>query len=218
MQGPFAYAKSVALMAALAVAGCGSLVELPGTNAKAPQIFSVSPLEAVDGTDGREWSIFIEEPTVPGELRSNRIAVRRQSLEISYLAGVQWPEHTANLIRRHLLVSLDNSARFQTISESDIELPADYRLKLDVRDFHVIERAGGNDINMSIAVRLVRNGPVRLIGQTILTSNQQTRAIVPATIADAFDGVLDDVAGQLHRWVVKTLTRSEGNSARLDTD
>lgn len=213
MRIPAGYMKWVLLAGALATAGCGSLVELPGSNAEAPQIFSVSPLDG-DGADGTtEWAIFIEEPTVPGELRSNRIAVRQRDLEISYLSGVRWSEHTANLIRRHLLVSLGNSTRFQAISDRDIELPADYRLKLDVRDFHVTESAGGEQVRMTVAMRLVRNGPVRLVDETILTSTQRSGSAAASSVAGAFDRALDDVAGQLHSWLSDTLARDGDSTA-----
>jgi len=193
--------------ASLALAACGPLIELPGSG-PAPDHVALTALTNNVETKTDEFILIVDEPTMPGELIGADIAIKSPGgHRVNYLDGARWTSRTPLILHRYLIASFDNAAPWHTIGGGSLlEIPADYRLKLDVRDFHA-ELNGAPNVFVTIAAKLVRNGPVELIDARQFKTRADAASRSPADLARAFDTAMDEVSRKMIDWVEQAVPR-----------
>lgn len=192
------------ILAALLVAGCGPIIDLPGGGEPAP-LYELRALDgaATVGASGIEWTIFIEEPSAPNSLRSDRLAVRPGNARIEYIADARWSDQLPRMIGRYVVESLENAGVRNVIGQEHIELRGDYRLKLDIRDFSATASAGGRiqQVEVRLSVLMVRAAPAEIIARQQFTATVDVNGDSVAAIVEAFNSAIDDTMSRMIGWL-----------------
>lgn len=205
-----AFAPFAAGLLSAALAACGPIVELPG-GGPPPSVYELDPLARLEtGLPASDVTVLVEEPGISGSLRVDRIAIKPSANRVEYFAASKWADRTPLLIHNHILQSLETAGAFRVIGFSSIDLPSDYRLKLDVRDFQAEEAgAGAYDVKVRILARLITQGPVRIIAEKSFSSNLQAPGAGTESVVATFNEALDDVVRDMARWLAESLAAAE---------
>ena len=200
-------------MAVLLIAACGPLVEFPG-GGEAPRLFQLNPAASLGSTVSRtDLTILVEQPTVPGGLRSDSIAVRAGEHEIKYLAGARWGDRASRLIERYIVESMAQTGAIGVIGVESLDLPNDFRLKIDVQEFSAIAGASENALIQNVEVRIsatvVRSMPVSIIATRTFSSSVNTTSEDPADIVAAMNEAADSVIADMFAWLLNVVDGAE---------
>ncbi len=188
------------LMISLSLAGCGSLVDFGG--GEPPAIYRLSPTQTSSPGVGGGWSIQIDQPTIIAALRGDEIAVTKNGSRIEYYADAIWVDRTARVVQRFLLERFEDAP--DVFATSMGNLPTDWTLQLDIRDFtaHADDDQLGATVTLNVSAMLLQQAkPVAVRGQkkfliTVTASTQMLDAVVPA-----FGRALEKLASDILRWV-----------------
>lgn len=194
--------RFVVLIPALLVAGCGSLIDLPG-GGEPPALYE---LRAYDGPErdvvSRNWILFVEVPSVPGTLRTDQITVRLDARRLEYLAGARWSDRTPQLIARYLEESVENSGLAAVVGAGTVEIAGDYRLKIDIRDFSADVSDGGSaQINVRFGALVLRSAPAEIVSRRQFDASATARGRKADAIIEAFNNALDQATSELLLWL-----------------
>lgn len=192
------------LIPALLLIGCSSIIDLPG-GGEPPALYE---LQAYDGPAGgvteRNWVLFVEEPSVPGTLRTDQITVRLGARRLEYLAGARWSDRTPQLIGRYLEESVENSGLAAVVGAGTVEIAGDYRLKIDIRDFSADVGGGGMaQVNVRFGALVLRSAPAEIISRRQFKASAAARGRKADAIIAAFNDALDQATGELLSWLAE---------------
>lgn len=205
-----AFAPFAAGLLSATLVACGPIVELPG-GGPPPSVYELEPV-ALPGEDlaVADVTVLIEEPGISGSLRVDRIAIKPSANRVAYFAASKWADRTPLLIHNHILQSLETAGAFRVIGFAAIELPSDYRLKLDVRNFQAEETgAGVYDVKVRILARLITQGPVRIIAEKSFSSDLRAPGAGTESVVATFNEGLDEVVRDMARWLAAALAEAE---------
>ena len=196
----------IAPVLALAPAGCGPLIDLGGSEGPVAH-YALTPLDELPRDfDQRGVVLFVEEPTLPGGLRSSAIAVRSSETRIEYLSGAQWAERPSEMIRRQLIETLEKAGLAQIVGQGSLEIASDYRLKSDIRAFQAdaAEGPARAQARIAVVVKLVRTAPTEIIAtRRFEASAQADSRDLDRTIA-ALDAALHVILTDVVMWLDDT--------------
>ena len=200
-------------MAVLLIAACGPLVEFSG-GGKAPRLFQLNPAASLGSTVSRtDLTILVEQPTVPGGLRSDSIAVRTGEHEIKYLAGARWSDRASRLIERYFVESMERTGAIGVIGVESLDLPNDFRLKIDVHEFSAIAGPSKNALIQNVEIRIsatvVRSTPVSIIATRAFSSSVNTTSEDPADVVAAMNEAADSVMADMFAWLLNVVDKAE---------
>lgn len=199
------FLKSFAAVAILIVGGCSSLIDL--SSGPAPAHYVLNPMDKFPAMEAAmpPVTILVDEPGVPGGLRSERIPVRTSDNEIAFFGGARWADRVPLLIHNYVLESLENSGRVTVVGYTEIEIPSDYRLKLDLRDFHADFRTSTDrgEAVVRLKARLVRQGPVEIVAEETFEASVGFSGNQAAGAVSAFDDAMAEVTTDLVLWLDK---------------
>lgn len=193
--------RALALLAVLALGGCGPLVQIGG-NDKAPVALLTLRATATPGAPAADLtrSVSVVTPNVPGPLQTLRLPVIQRDTELAYLTGATWAEQPNKLFARVLA---------DTIAASGVAV-------LDARQTSVgaARTLGGTLVEFSLDVRSPASPAVVLRYDALLTGDGgKTIAIrrfdrrvpvasqAPGDVAIALNGAANAVAGEVAAWL-----------------
>ncbi|MEM7569683.1 MAG: ABC-type transport auxiliary lipoprotein family protein [Pseudomonadota bacterium] len=194
------------LLALCALLGaCGPLVDLGGQSGPPARIYEVSAAgQASIASLETPAIILVEEPFASSVLDSDRIAVTLSGGEIQFLSGARWSDRPTRMARRVLQDTLGSVDGLTALGRGGLDIPSEYRLKVQLRDFHVDNRSGTARTAVSVQAWLVETG-----GDLVATQSFSAASDLPIVdSANAVSGVqsdLSDVARALTQWVADTL-------------
>lgn len=191
-----------ALLPALLLAGCSSIIDLPG-GGEAPAIYELRAYDG-PGQQYRNWVLFVEEPSVPGALRTDQIIVRVGQRRLEYLAGARWSDRTAHLVGRYLEESIENSGLATVVGAGTVEITGDYRLKIDIRDFSAdVSGRGPARVNVRFGALVLRVAPAGIVGRKQFEASAEARGRQGDAIIEAFNEALDQATADLLAWLAE---------------
>lgn len=200
-----------ALIATLLVAACGPILELPG-GGEAPRLFRLNPSSDLASFAATvDATILVEQPTVPGGLSSDYIAVRSGEHEIEYLAGARWSDRAGELIARYFVESLQGSGAIRAIGVESLDLPNDFRLKINVQEFAAIAGEGApiSSVEFRFSATIVNSMPVSIVATKTFSSLVNIRRQDPADIVAALNEAADSVMGEMFGWLLTVINGTE---------
>lgn len=191
-----------ALFPVFLLAGCSSIIDLPG-GGEAPALYELRAYEGTKGSQpSRNWILFVEEPSVPGALRTDQIVVRLGPRRLEYLAGARWTDRTPHLVGRYLEESIENSGMATVVGAGTVEIAGDYRLKIDIRDFSADVGSGRRaSANVRFGAIVVRSAPAEIIGKKQFAASSEARGGQAGDIIEAFNDALDQATADLLTWL-----------------
>jgi cholesterol transport system auxiliary component len=181
--------KSAALVALLALAGCGSTVSAPVT-------FDLTvPAGRALSSAGRS-QILIADPTALQALSSDRIVVTTGPT-ISYLGGAQWSDQLPTLVQARLVTSFENSGR--AVARPGSGVSADYSLNLNLRRFEITSGEQPEAV-VEISAAIVSQRDGRITAARVFTSAVPVATVSARDGAPALDQAATTVFGEIVRW------------------
>lgn len=197
----------LALLVALLplLSACGGLIDL-GPDGPPATIYTLEPLPRAAAQEPGAPRIYVEEPQVSGALDSQRILVRRGGVSIETLADARWEARTSRLVQRQIATSLDNSAALEAIGEFNIDLPVDYRLRIDLRAFEaqVPEGGGPTDIEIAFVALLIDPTSSAVLASRHFSASGEVGGAGNAAIIARFNREMQALVGDLAAWIVAT--------------
>ncbi len=194
----------ISLALLFALAGCGPLVEFPGQGEEAPVYYELTPDRRLVVKNAEiPWMVFIEEPSMAQSLRRERIAVKPEADRLEYLAGAQWSDRAPDMIRRFVVESLENSGLVTAVGAESLDLPTEYRLRMDVRDFEAVfyPDPARPKINIRFAVMLIRTAPVEIIDTRTFQTSVSADNNNADAIVSAFNRSMNSIMGDVTDWI-----------------
>lgn len=203
------YRLPIIVWISLMLVACGPLVEIGG-GGDAPRLFRMNSNKQLVGSGGRrDVTVFVEQPTVPGSLRSDHIAVRSGDHEIKYLPGVRWSDRTSKLVARYVVESLEDLGLVGVIGIESLDLPSDFRLKLDIREFAAIAEDGDGasiaEVEVRLAATIIHSTPLSIVATRTFSGTVRPLTDDPAEVVKAFNEALDQTMLEMTAWLLATI-------------
>jgi ABC-type uncharacterized transport system auxiliary subunit len=200
-------------MAILLLAACGPILELSG-GGEAPRLFQLNPAPGLaSSTSVGNLTVLVEQPTVPGGLSSDFIAVKSGDHEIKYLAGARWSDRASQLMARYVVESIEQSGAIGVISVESLDLPNDFRLKLDIQEFSAFtgptENAPVRNVEVKISATIVQSMPIDIVAKRAFSGLVNTRSENPADIVAAMNEAADLVMRDMFAWLLNVVDGAE---------
>lgn len=200
--------KIVAFMMLPLLAACGPIIEFPGSG-DAPKHFQLSPISVAlpssPATENDINSIYLEAVTASGVLKTTNILVKSGANELQYYHDALWVDRTPILVGRFLTEAMGSDRYFRVISNDNIEIPVQYRLKTDLREFSVSIGSRKPQIEINLSVMLVRSGPVEIISMKNFEYNEAADSAKIEDVVAGFNKGMDNIAQDIINWTHTSL-------------
>ena len=196
----------LALVAALALAGAGCTLALPGQGVP-PQLFTLSPKSTYSSdlpTVG--WQLVVELPVTAESHNTLRIALRQGPLSLEYYKNARWTERAPVMVQTLLVESFENTGKIVAVARKATDLRADYVLKVELREFQVeYDTAGAPSAHVRLNVKLVK-----MPQRTIIASHKAERRVRAEgsdmnQVIYAFDGALGGTLKSVVEWALRAV-------------
>ncbi len=201
----------LAVAGLLALGGCADLLQAAGPPSTrytlTPKSSFPADLPAVS------WQLVVDRPVARGGLDTNRIAVQPTPTEVKYFAGARWNERAPRMLHTLVLESFENSGRIVGVGREAIGLRADYRLKLELREFQAEYYDGAETatVHVHIHAKLVQGTLDKIVAAHSFRAAEPVEGRGMAPVIAGFDHALGKVLRQVVAW---TLAEPEGGSRR----
>ena len=194
--------RAFLLVSPLLLAACSGLVDL-GPGGPPPASYTLPPVMHADDATSKPVRLLVEEPGVAGALDSDRIAVRRSPILIEYLADARWEDRVPRLIERHLTAYLDSRDGLAAVGALAADLPAAYRLRLDLRAFEadVSEDRAAPLAMVAMAATVQSTTSSDIVAERYFMASERADATDAEAIVRALGTATDRVAAALADWI-----------------
>jgi cholesterol transport system auxiliary component len=180
------------LMAAVALAGCTTLISGPPSN-----IFDLTAPGDVKAPRGG-LQVLVPQPTTVRALDTDRIAARPSPTEYAYLPNAVWSDNLPKLLQARLVETLQNSGRVRAAATPGQGLLIDYQLLVDVRAFEITSEGAVADF----AVRLMNDRNGRVLKSRVFRYGVQIAARDNANMVAALDKAMDLAFADIVKWAL----------------
>lgn len=186
----------ILLVAALA-AGCGPLVQIGGTDEPPPSLLTLSAeAEATGVQEGAP--VLFALPTVPGKLRTLRVAVRTADNQVQYLARANWVDQPNKLFQRVLANMFEAVTGRPALDEGNVDVAPALRISGDLAEFGLDVRGAGEVVVRYDAVATSPGGG--LVGSRAFEARVPVAARTGPAVAGALNEAANDVAREVAAW------------------
>jgi len=193
------FASIIAASAALATAGCVSLLPEPRPNTlyrlAAADLDASAPVTA-------PVTVLIDRISAPRGLAGDRIAIQRSGA-IAYMAGAAWISPGPQLMEGAVFDAFYNGAPLIAPAHAEDGVRARYELDLDLRHFEA-EYDQGEDaaplVRTAVRARLIDRENRALVAARTIESTARATANRQGAIVAAFSSATDDATRALATW------------------
>jgi cholesterol transport system auxiliary component len=193
-------------------AACGPLVNLsPGGSPLT--YYSLTPANNFDSApEAQPIILLVERPVAPGHLDTPHIALKPSSLEVQYFAKVKWADQAPRMIQNLLVTSFENAASLKSVGTEAMSIPADFRLKMTLRDLQADYPApdAAPLIHVTFSLKLISKIPMMTVNSKVITASAQAKHNKMPDIMAAFDKATGEA---LKETVIWTMTSTAGKGA-----
>lgn len=197
--------RAAALAAALAVAGCQSLI--PGASRDPPRLYELTPKSTFDPNLPRlRGQLVVETPEAASGLTTSKIAVKQKATTLDYYARSEWSDLAPRLVQTKLIESFENSGKIVGVGREGAGLRSDYILKSELRHFEAQLYDGIKPkIRVVINVKLVKMPDREIVAnQSFERTHEADNADIDALI-EAFDEALGGALKRIVEWSIREM-------------
>jgi cholesterol transport system auxiliary component len=196
--------RAAALLLALALAGCGPLVQIGGNDKPPPMLLTLSasaPAPATPTIPTATNTVLVLTPGTLGPLQTLRMPVTISDTEIQYLVGATWAEQPNRLFRRvladtlaaHGVVVVDPHGPAPRAARTLSGVLVDFGL--DVRD--------GQAPRVHVRYDATLSKPGTTLAVQRFEAWLPVASQSPGAVATALNSAANTVAGEVAAWVAK---------------
>ncbi|MCK5041208.1 MAG: membrane integrity-associated transporter subunit PqiC [Sphingomonadales bacterium] len=202
--------KIVAVLLLPMLVACGPLIEFPGSG-DAPRHFQLTPsgvsLANSATANVSSATIYMESVSSSGVLKTTNILVQAGSNELQYYKDALWVDRTPILVERFLIEALASNGSLTVVGPESIEIPADYRLRIDLKGFSFkTGQIGSSDkVYISLTAMLVKNGPIEIMGLKEFNIERNVSSGEIDEVIEGFNIAMNGLSQDLSGWIYETL-------------
>ena len=187
--------RIAAVLPLAGLAGCGSL----GFTSSA-ETFDLSAPADVKPTGRSGAQILIPDPQALQVLNTERIVVRGQGGDLSYLTGSQWADRLPRLFQAKLVQTFENSGRVRAVGRPGQGLKIDYQIVTDIRSFDYVpsEKAA----RVEVSVKLMNDTDGRVVGTQVFRATSPVSGEGASAIVAALNEAQEEILTAVLKWVV----------------
>lgn len=190
-----------AVVLALALAACGSILPKPGP---LPQLYRLTPLPPAEAAATLDLQLVVDLPAAPASLDTERIALMAAPLRLDYFARAAWSDRAPAMIQSLVIESLVGSGRIRVVTGRSGEVRPDAVLMIDLERFDAdYEGAAGPEVHVRLVCRIMREREAVAV-RTFDATARPARNVTPDIVA-AFDEAFHTVLGELQPWTADQL-------------
>jgi phospholipid/cholesterol/gamma-HCH transport system substrate-binding protein len=163
-----------------------------GAPAKPPPVYDLTaPREFPASAKPPRGQLVIPEPTASVTLETQKILIRSNAGETSFIDNGQWSDSLPKLVQAKVVQSFENANFLRTVARPFEGLTGDYQLLLDIRTFQLSASAEAPSADVEFAAKILGDNG-RIADARIF------RATAPAKAADASaaTAALDEAFGK----------------------
>jgi cholesterol transport system auxiliary component len=198
----FSLKRAGALLLLLGLTACGlNLVKL----APASNLYDLNTNPQFAGNiPGVTWQLVIDEPVASRALDTDRIVVRPNPSEITYLADAKWTERAPRLVQSQLIHAFERSGKIVGIGREAMGLRADYELNCELRAFEISYAAGRAlpVAHILLTAKLVRQPGAVIVASRTFDESQKVEGTTLPMSAAAFEKALNKMLGEAVAWTL----------------
>ncbi|MGD8327022.1 MAG: ABC-type transport auxiliary lipoprotein family protein [Sphingomonadales bacterium] len=202
----FKFYLGILSAATLSLSACGPIVELPGEG-PAPSVFTLS--DASPTTDlslNLPAKLFIEDLGSDTLLATNRIAIRLGPTEVQYLPQARWSDEPQRLFRERLQAALEGIEGLTALGAKALEVPTDYRLKLQLRAFNAKETSSGLIADVRLSAILVATQGSEIMATRRFAASRDIASSDTQDVVTALDAAHADVIADISSWLIEAIS------------
>lgn len=196
----------LALLAALALAGCGDILPKP---APPPALYRLTaPNDFRAGGAPATIQLQVEVPNAEAALDTTRIALSRSATTLDYFADAAWTDRLPLVLQAQLVGSFQNAHRLLPIAGAAAAAHGDAILTIDLRHFEA--QYGGSGLpqwRIELNADLISATDRKVIATRLFTGSAAVAQNNVTAIVDSADQAWRGVATQLVDWAGDTLAR-----------
>lgn len=162
-------AAAVALTAALG--GCASL--LAGSPDATYDLTAPSNLPRGGGQSG---TMVVAEPVAVAVIDGQRIVVKPNSGQVTYLGKSQWSDRLPKLVQARIIESFENANRLRSVGRPGDRLTVDYQLVTELRSFEI--NAGTGEAVVEMTAKIVNDKTGKIVAGEVFQARQPVSGTV----------------------------------------
>jgi cholesterol transport system auxiliary component len=191
------------------VAGCSAISSLD-SSARALDTFEMLPLAPAEGggsPSGR--TLFVATPTTTAAMATDRIMVKPNALQVTYLSASRWVDDLPLHVQSLLVRSLAATGRIGFVTAGSAGPLPDYVLQTDIETFQAevvpAERGGALQVVVRLNLTLSRDSDGRTLARRSFAASAIAANDDPLTVVSAFNSVMTRILGETASWTVAVI-------------
>lgn len=143
--------------------------------------------------------ILIREPRALKALDAERIVIRPEPTEITYLGDAQFSDRLPVVVQARLIEAFERSDGARAVGAPGDGLLIDYTISTELRRFEIL--AYGSDVaEIEISAKLINERNGRVVASEVFRSTSPTSANSPDRVAGALNAAFGTVVKDLVSW------------------
>jgi cholesterol transport system auxiliary component len=187
--------KLAAAALAAALAGCAGTPDAT---------YDLSAPSSARLTGAQRGVMVVLEPVAVAVIDGQRIVVKPNDGEVTYLPKSQWADRAPKLVQAKIIEALENAGRLKSVGRPGDRLTADYQLVTELRSFEV--RAATTEAAVEITAKIVDDRSGRIVAGEVFRGSQPLGASINGPAATkAIDAALAQALSRLVAWTGQRL-------------
>ena len=182
---------------AVTFSGCALLKSAPPPRSTYELTVPEVTASRIGGTPAQ---ILVKQPNALKSIDSNRMVLRENGTEITYIAGTQWSDTVPIMVQAKLVAAFENTGATGATAKPGDGLVIDYQLIGDLRRFEIDNDSRLARLEMSIKLLSDRSGKV--IETRIFSATAPVSGSEGSDYALAFDTAFAALSQDIIRWVL----------------
>lgn len=182
--------------------GCAAIASV--SSASRPlDTYELRPLPPSASVARGTRHLIVEPPTASGALSTDRIAIKPNAFEVSYLPGVRWSDAAPDLLQLLMARSIEGAGGFALVSTGTGQADSDWHLETDLQAFQLeLAPEGAARATVRVRATLVSDADRRVRGARTFAASALAEGTDVEVAIPAFDQATEAVLRELTAWTV----------------
>ena len=177
------------VVGALALSACAS---------KPPQTFDLTAPARVSGARAVGGNLIVAEPVAVATLDGQRIVVKPNAGEVTYLPDAQWSDRLPKLLQAKIIEAYENSGRLKSVGRPGDRLSVDFQLVSEIRAFEIDAASGQARVELS--AKIINDKTGKIAAAQVFSASRPVGAVSGTGATAALDQALAEVLSDLVSW------------------
>jgi phospholipid/cholesterol/gamma-HCH transport system substrate-binding protein len=178
-----------------------------GAPGKPPPVYDLTAPRAFPASaKPPRGQLVVPEPTASVTLETQKILIRFNAGQISFLDHGQWSDSLPKLVQAKVVQSFENANYLRSVARPFEGLTADYQLLLDIRTFQISASAEAASAEIELVAKILGDNG-RIVDARIFRATALAKSADASTAAAALDEAFEKTAVDLVVWGSAVLQR-----------